>query len=290
MSSNEERPIIELLWKELNDLKRQNKMLKLEKAKRLHKDGYRCWINMEDAKAVDKLSEACNLYEEVYEKSSKKLGKFYILYAKSLKYFASRSTKIIGDCSDYFDKNDEENDGNELDEWNEDSDDDDSESKENVESNTEAKIIDKEPGTTADSKTIEDMSKSTQEDSQESSSSDNRKETVNIKEDSSIGSIKDGEKLASNNEESFENAEHIKDNIYATKLKVGREKLRLAKEIFEGLGKGGLKNLDEVKRLLAKFETPNDIEKRREIIRREYSKLYITIIGKDGKGEPIFVG
>lgn len=90
---------------------------------------------------------------------------------------------------------------------------------------------------------------------------------------------------------------------------MGREKLRLAKEIFEGLGKDGLKNLDEVERLLAKFETPNDIEKRREIIRREYSKqvtllviknqptnffffvrLYITIIGKDGKRESFFFG
>lgn len=237
MSSNEEKPIVELLWKELNDLKRQNKMLKLEKAKRLHKDGYRCWVNMEDAKAVDKLSEACDLYEEVYDKSSKKLGKFYILYAKSLKYFASDSTKIIGDCSDYFDKNDEENDDNEWDEWNEDSDDDDSESKENVESNTEAKIVYNEPlGTTVDSsdkienkeireneksfaEKVEDMSKSTQEESQESSSkddsADSRMEIVKtIQEHSSMGSIKDGEQWTSNNEESFENAENMEDDIY----------------------------------------------------------------------------
>uniref|UniRef100_A0A1A9ZLY1 Uncharacterized protein n=1 Tax=Glossina pallidipes TaxID=7398 RepID=A0A1A9ZLY1_GLOPL len=300
MSSNEEKPIAELLWKELNDLKRENKMLKLEKAKRLHKDGYRCWVNMEDAKAVDKLSEACDLYEEVYDKSSKKLGKFYILYAKSLKYFASDSTKIIGDCGDYFDKNDAENDDNEWDEWNEDSDDDDySESKENVESNIEAKIVNNEPhGTTVESndkienkeimeneksftEKVEDMSKSTQEESQESSSKDDssdsereRNEFVNtIQEHSSMESIEDGEKLTSNNEESFENAENMEDDVYvdASKLKVGQEKLRLAKEIFEGLGKDGLKNLDEVERLLAKFETPNDIEKRREIIRREYN-------------------
>uniref|UniRef100_A0A1A9V4Q1 Uncharacterized protein n=1 Tax=Glossina austeni TaxID=7395 RepID=A0A1A9V4Q1_GLOAU len=311
MSSYEEKPIVELLWKELNDLKRQNKMLKLEKAKRLHKDGYRCWVNMEDAKAVDKLSEACDLYEEVYDKSSKKLGKFYILYAKSLKYFASDSTKIIGDCSDYFDKNDEENDDNEWDEWNEDSDDDDSESKENVESNTEAKILNNEqPGTTVESndkigkkelmekekssaEKFEDMSESTQEKSQESSrkddSSDNRKEIVNVvQEPSSIGSIKNGEKWASNNEESSENAENIEDDIDASKLKVGREKLRLAKEIFEGLGRSGIKNLDEVERLLAKFETPNDIEKRRETIRREYNYT-LRLSGRMAKENHFFL-